>query len=138
MLVLEIGPAGEWPLSAERKNFGGTIGAEVTPIEDWLEVELGFEALGTAGHTELSGDLLFKKPFQRTSQTELMPGVGPALSRTINGPQRETTWSVEFGLDLFHWSYSHVGWFVEPTWSIAARNGKQSVGATAGLIVGLF
>jgi|SRR5580658_6418463 hypothetical protein len=62
-LVLEIGAAGGWPLSGERENFGGTIGLEVTAIENWLEIEAGFEALGTAGHTELSGDLLFKKPF---------------------------------------------------------------------------
>jgi hypothetical protein len=88
-LVLEIGAAGGWPLSGERENFGGTIGLEVTASKNWLEIEAGFEALGTAGHTELSGDLLFKKPFRLTSETELMIGVGPSLARTINGPQRE-------------------------------------------------
>jgi hypothetical protein len=61
--ILEIGTAGEWPLNGERPNFGGTIAGEVEPTENWLELELGLTTLATAGHTELSGDLLFKKPF---------------------------------------------------------------------------
>jgi hypothetical protein len=66
------------PLSSAAPR--ATIGIEVTPIENWLEIEAGFEALGTAGHTELPGDLLFKKPFGLTSQTELMIGVGPSVA----------------------------------------------------------
>jgi hypothetical protein len=31
-LVLELGPAGEWPFS-DRPNFGGTFAIEATPIE---------------------------------------------------------------------------------------------------------
>jgi hypothetical protein len=32
--VLEIGPAGEWPLKGEKNNFGGSFAVESTLIEN--------------------------------------------------------------------------------------------------------
>src|ERR1700736_4685254 len=43
-LVLEFGPAAEWPLHGERPNYGGTIAVEKEVIENWLELELGITA----------------------------------------------------------------------------------------------
>jgi hypothetical protein len=132
--ILEIGTAGEWPLHGERPNFGGTIAGEVEPIENWLELEAGFTTLGTSGHTELSGDLLFKKPFRLTPTAEFMVGLGPSFSRTING--LGDSWSVEFALDWMFWPTKDLGWFIEPTWSVNPRNGQQSAAVSIGILIG--
>ena len=134
--VLEIGAAGEWPLNNERPNFGGTIAGEVEPIENWLELELGFTTLATAGHTELSGDLLFKKPFRLSPTAEFMVGLGPSLSRALNGLERGDSWSVEFALDWMFWPTRNLGWFIEPTWSVNPRNGQQSAAVSVGILIG--
>jgi len=135
-LVLEIGTAGEWPLDGSRPNFGGTIAAEITPIENWLELEFGLTMLGTAGHTEVSGDILFKKPFQLSPTVEFMIGAGPSLSRTLNGPERGTAVSAEFALDFMFWPTKNLGWYIEPTWSINPRNGQQSAAISIGILIG--
>jgi hypothetical protein len=101
-LILEIGSAGEWPIG-EHPNFGGTIAAEIEPIENWLELEFGLSTLATTGHTELSGDLLFKKPFHLSPTVEFMVGAGPSFSRTLNGPEQGNAWSMEFALDWMFW-----------------------------------
>jgi uncharacterized protein YraI len=134
--VLEIGAAGEWPLSGEHQNFGGTIAGEVEPIENWLELELGLTTLATAGHTELSGDLLFKKPFHLSPTAEFMVGLGPSFSQTINGLEQSDSWSVEFALDWMFWPTKNLGWFIEPTWSVNPRNGQQSAAVSIGILIG--
>jgi len=135
-LIIEFGTAGEWPVNGDRPNFGGTIAAEITPIENWLELEFGFSTLGTAGHTELSGDLLFKKPFRLSPTVEFMVGAGPSLSQTLNGPERGTSISAEFALDFMFWPTKNLGWFIEPTWSVNPRNGQQSAAVSIGILIG--
>jgi hypothetical protein len=136
VVILELGTAGEWPLGGERPNFGGTIAAEIEPIENWLELEFGLTTLATAGHTELSGDLLFKKPFRLSPTVEFMVGAGPSLSHTLNGPERGTSVSAEFALDFMFWPTKNIGWFVEPTWSVNPRNGQQSAAVSLGMLIG--
>ena len=80
--VLKMGPAGEWT-SHERPNFGGTFAVEKALIENWLEIEVGLTALGTNGQNELSGDIIFKKPFRISPTFEFMVGAGPSISRTL-------------------------------------------------------
>jgi hypothetical protein len=134
--VLEIGTAGEWPLAGERPNFGGTIAGEIEPIENWLELEFGLSTLATAGHTELSGDLLFKKPFRLSPTVEFMIGAGPSYSHTLNGPDRGGAWSAEFALDWMFWPTRNLGWFIEPTWSVNPKNGQQSAAVSIGILIG--
>jgi hypothetical protein len=134
--ILEIGTVGEWPLNGERPNFGGTIAGEIEPIENWLELELGLSTLATAGHTELSGDLLFKKPFRLSPTVEFMIGGGPSYSHTLNGPDRGGAWSAEFALEWMFWPTRNLGWFIEPTWSVNPRNGQQSAAVSVGLLIG--
>ncbi len=134
--ILEIGTAGEWPLNGERPNFGGTVALEVEPIENWLELEFGLSTLATAGHTDLSGDLLFKKPFRLSPSVEFMVGAGPSFSRTLNGPDQGNSWSAEFALDWMFWPTRNVGWFIEPTWSVNPRNGQQSAAVAVGILIG--
>jgi len=135
-LVLQIGPAGEWPFN-DRANFGGMFAVEKTVIEDWLEIEVGLTALGTTGHTELSGDILFKKPFRISPTFEFMIGVGPSISRTLNGEDQSTTVSAEFALDFMFWPTKDIGWFFEPTYTVNPRNGQQSFAASVGLLIGI-
>jgi hypothetical protein len=134
--VLEISPAGEWPLN-DRPNFGGMFAVEKTIIENWLEIEVGLTTLGTTGHTELSGDILFKKPFRISPTFEFMIGAGPSISQALNGEDRSTTVSAAFALDFMFWPSKNVGWFIEPTWTINPRNGQHSFGASAGLLIGI-
>jgi hypothetical protein len=137
-VILEIGGAGEWPIrGGGGTNYGGTIAAEVTPIENWLELEIGVTALGTAGHTELSGDFLIKKPYRLSASTEFMFGAGPSLSKSLTGPERGTSWSAEFVLDFMFWRRKNIGWYLEPGWSVTPKNGQQSLGLNVGLIFGL-
>jgi hypothetical protein len=135
-LVLEIGPAGEWPFS-DKPNFGGTFAVEATPIENWLEIEIGMTMLSTSGRSEWSGDLLFKKPFRISPEFEFMVGAGPSIGKTLNGPDRDTDVSATFALDFMFWPTKNLGWFVEPTWSINPKNGHQAIGATAGILIGI-
>jgi hypothetical protein len=109
----------------------------VTPIENWLELELAVTALATAGHPELSGDFLLKKPFRLSSAAEFMIGAGPSLLRTLSGREKGTSLSADFNLDFMFWSRSNLGWYVEPSWSVDPKNGERSVGLNAGLLIGL-
>lgn len=136
-VIFEFGAIGEWPLNGERANFGGTIGAEVTPIENWLEIEFSLATLATAGHTELSEDLLFKKPFELSPTVEFMIGAGPSFSQVVSGPDRgSSAVSAEVALDFMFWPTKNLGWYFEPTWSVNPRTGQQSVAASIGILVG--
>jgi hypothetical protein len=135
VFTLELGGAGEQDLSGGGFNFGPNIAGEITPIENWLELELGFSALPTSGHTELSWDFLFKKPFTLSPTTEVMIGAGPSLSRTLSGPDKGTVIAPEVAVDFMFWPTSKVGWYVEPSWSIVPGSGKQSATITAGLLI---
>jgi hypothetical protein len=136
-IVLEIGPAGEWPLKGDKNNFGGSFALESTLIENWLELEVGLTALSTSGRSEWSGDLLFKKPFRISPEFELMVGAGPSIGKALNGPDRDTDVSATFALDFMFWPTKNLGWFLETTWSINPRNGHQAIGATAGILIGI-
>jgi hypothetical protein len=135
-LVLKMGPAGEWP-SHDRANFGGTFAVEKSIIENWLEIEVGLTMLGTTGQRELSGDIIFKKPFRISPNFEFMIGVGPSISRALNGEDQSTTVSAAFTLDFMFWPTPNVGWFLEPTWTVNPRNGQQSFAASVGLLIGI-
>ena len=134
--ILEFGTAGEWPLTNETGNFGGTFAVEFEPIENWLEIEIGLTSLNTTGHSDLSGDLLFKKPFKITPSFEFMVGAGPSVSQTLNGPDRGTAVSAEFALDFMFWPTRDVGWYFEPTYSINPRTGERSAAFSVGLLFG--
>jgi hypothetical protein len=135
-LVLEIGPAAEWPLHGERPNYGGTIAVEKEVIENWLELELGITALGTSGQREVSTDLLFKKPFRLSPTVEFMVGAGPSITRTLTGPDKRTSAAVQFVIDFMFWPRENVGWYVEPAFSIKPGSGEKSFGVTGGLLIG--
>jgi hypothetical protein len=138
LIAIEIGPAGEWPLGHERSNYGGVIGAESEPIENWLEVEADLTLLGTNGRRELSGDFIVKKPWHVSPTIELEAGLGPSLSKTLNRSESGGPWGIEFAAEFIYWHDRDIGWFVEPAWTVAPGTGRQSVGVSTGLLIGVF
>jgi hypothetical protein len=98
---------------------------------------MGLTALSTNGRTEWSGDLLLKMPFRISSMFEFMVGAGPSIGKTLNGPDRDTDVSAAFALDFMFWPTKDLGWFVEPTWSINPRTHQQTIGLTAGILLGI-
>jgi hypothetical protein len=135
--VLEIGAAAERGLAESSSSVGATIAVETTPIDRWLELELGATALRGAGRSEFSADLLFKKPWQLSSGAEFMAGVGPQLSRR-SGTGAATSFSTEFVADFMFWPKKNLGWYLEPSYSVTTwKGGDRSVGVTAGLLIGV-
>jgi hypothetical protein len=132
---LELGAAGERSLDQATSQFGAALGFEVTPIENWLEIEFGVAALRGSGHTELESELIVKKPFRLSPTVEMMLGAGPLVSRTVKDPQKGTSLGVEVVIDFQFWPYKDTGWFLEPTWSRTSHGGEQSYGLTGGLLL---
>jgi hypothetical protein len=80
--ILEIGGSGDWSVSGPF-SFGPTAAIEFTPIENWLEIEVGTGPMFGKG---ISGtDILFKKPFTLSDKVEFMIGAGPQWSNAFRG-----------------------------------------------------
>jgi hypothetical protein len=75
--VVELGAAAGRGLTEGQSNFGPTVAVEVTPIENWPELEPGVTPLFRRHSTEWSVDLLFKKSWTLSENTEFMLGIGP-------------------------------------------------------------
>ena len=80
--VVELGGAADWNVKDGGSSFGPTVAVEVTPIENWLELEAGVTPLFTRHSTEWDTDLLFKKPWTLSKKAEFMLGVGPEWVHT--------------------------------------------------------
>ena len=137
--VIEIGPAAERDLKQKTSAYGVSIAIEKTAIEEWLELEVGVAYLTNAGRNQLGVGLLFKKPFDLSPRTELMVGIGPTLTRKLNGDERGTSLGLQVALDLMFWATEAkvVGWYFEPTYAIGLGNskGERSLGGSAGLLI---
>jgi hypothetical protein len=132
--VLEVGAAFASDLSGHTWSRGGTVALEVTPIENWLELEVGVSALRGADGSDLSLDLLFKKPYRLSSRAELMIGMGPEL---VRGARRGTSIGVEAVLDFMFWPRDSIGWYVEPGYELVFHHGThRALNVTGGLLIG--
>jgi hypothetical protein len=74
--ILEIGGSRDWSASGPF-SFGPTAAIEFTPIENWLEIEVGTGPMLGKGISEWDTDILFKKPFTLSDKVEFMIGAGP-------------------------------------------------------------
>ena len=133
-IVFEIGAAGDWE-RGEALHHGATVAFEVTPIEHWLELEVGATALATESAVETPIDVLFKKPWQPSPKFEVMIGAGPEIAHA-SGPDGGTFWGVEAVLDLMFWPRRNVGWYVEPGYEITWKDGGQHRGV--GIAIGVL
>jgi hypothetical protein len=138
--VLELGAAGEQSLKGGGSSFGPTIAIEVTPIENWLELEGGVTSLWNHGKTEWDTDLLFKKPWTLSDKVEFMIGFGPQWIHTTGQGSTTNSVGAEAVLDFMFWPSSKhkFGWYLEPSYGYDFGKGhEQSLGVSVGLLIAI-
>ena len=138
--VVELGGAAGWNLKDGGSSFGPTVAVEVTPIENWLELEVGVTPLFTRHSTEWDTDLLFKKPWTLSKKVEFMFGVGPEWIHTTKYGMTTNSVSGEVVLDFMFWpSAKHrFGWYLEPGYEYNfGRGHEQSLGISGGLLIAI-
>jgi hypothetical protein len=137
--VLELGAAGSWNLQGG-SSFGADVAVEVTPIENWLEIEAGVTPLFTRHSTEWDTDLLFKKPWTLSKKAEVMMGAGPEWVHTRQYGITMNSVAAEAVLDFMFWpSGEHrFGWFLEPAFEYDfGRGHERSIGISGGLLIAI-
>jgi hypothetical protein len=138
--VIELGGASSWDLKGGGSSFGADVAVEVTPIENWLELEAGVTPLFRRHSTEWDTDLLFKKPWTLSKKAELMVGVGPEWVHTRQYGMTMNSFAAEAVLDFMFWpSAKHrFGWYLEPGYDYSfGRGHERSVGITGGLLIAI-
>jgi hypothetical protein len=106
--VIELGGAAARSFTEGQLTFGPTVAVEVTPIENWLELETGVTPLFRRHSTEWSVDLLFKKPWTLSNKKEFMLGVGPEWIHTNTYGVQMNSIALEVAPDFMFWSVSRV------------------------------
>jgi hypothetical protein len=137
--ILELGGAGQWGLD-RGSGFGPSAAIEVTPIENWLEIEAGITPLFSKGQTEWDSDIVFKKPFTLSDSVEFMPGVGPEWVHRSGGGKPADALAGEAVLDFMFWPgpERRFGWYLEPGYEHDfGRGHEQSLGVTVGLLISI-
>jgi hypothetical protein len=133
--ICEIGAAPSWDLSGGA-SFGPTVAAEVTPVENWLEIEAGVTPSFSHHSTEWGTDLLFKKPWTLSKKVEFMAGVGPEWIHE----KGTNSLAGEAALDFMFWPFAkrRFGWYLEPAYDYGfGRGHERSIGITAGLLIAI-
>ena len=137
--VIEFGGAASRDLGGG-SSLGPDLAVEVTPIENWLELEAGIAPLFRRHSTEWDTDLLFKKPWTLTEKVEFMVGVGPEWIHTRAYGVTTNSLAGEAVLDFMFWpSAKHeFGWYLEPAFDYSFRQGhERSVGISGGLLIAI-
>ena len=138
--ILEIGAATSWDFRGGAAAFAPNLAAEVTPIEDWLELEAGVSPFYTRNSTEWGTDLLFKKPWTLSRKAEFMFGIGPQWVHLTQNPKTSNSISGEAAGDFMFWPTGnhHFGWYLEPAYDYSFAAGhQQSIGLSCGLLIGI-
>lgn len=138
--IAEFGGAAGLSLSNGKWNFGPSVAIEVTPIENWLELELGVTPAFGVDSKELAIDLLIKKPWTLSQKVEFMLGVGPVWTHSSEQGTTTNTVGGELALDFMFWPYRkhRFGWYVEPEYDYNFGKGhEQSLGISGGLLVAI-
>ncbi len=138
--IVEVGGAASWSLKDGGSSFGADLAVEVTPIENWLELEMGATPLFRRHSTEWDTDLLFKKPWTLSEKVEFMFGVGPEWIHTRAYGITANSIGGEVVLDFMFWPSSkhRLGWYVEPGYEYNfGRGHERSIGITGGLLIAI-
>ena len=133
----EFGGAVNWNIKGFAPSGGPSIAVEFTPIKEWLEIEIGGTESYSKGASELSFDLLFKKPYTISRILEFMAGVGPEFSSMKSNGRTTNTWDGEFALDFMYWPFKTraFGFYAEPVYDYSFASGnEQSIGVSGGLL----
>lgn len=138
--IVELGGAAGWNLKDGGSSAGADLAVEITPIENWLELEAGTTPIFRHHSTEWDTDLLFKKPWTLSEKIELMIGVGPEWIYARQYGVTTNSFGAEAVLDFMFWpSAKHrLGWFLEPGFEYNfGRGHERSLGISGGLLIGI-
>ena len=138
--MLEIGGAASRSLTESQSSFGPTLAVEVTPIEKWLELEVGVTPLFRPHSTEWSVDLLFKKPWTLSDTKEVMIGIGPEWIHSNAYGIKMNSVAGEIVPDFMFWlSKKHrFGWYLEPSYEYKFGPAHEhSIGLSGCLLIGI-
>src|ERR1700733_5777898 len=116
--ILELGAATSWNLTGGAATFAPNVAAEVTPIENWLELEAGVSPFYTRNSAEWDTDLLFKKPWTLSPKAEFMLGVGPEWVHLKQDGKTLNSVTGEVAGDFMFWPNGRhrFGWYLEPAY----------------------
>jgi hypothetical protein len=140
IVIVELGAATSWNLSGGAATFAPNLAAEVTPIENWLEIEAGVSRFYTHESAEWDTDLLFKKPWAISRKAEFMVGAGPEWVRLRQNRKLTNFISGVIAGDFMFWPTGkhRFGWFLEPAYNYSFGGGHQhSIGMSGGLLIGI-
>jgi hypothetical protein len=138
--ILELGASTSWNFSGGAATFAPNLAAEITPIENWLELEAGVSPFYTRNSTEWDTDLLFKKPWTISRKAEFMLGVGPEWVHLNQNGRTSNSIAGEVAGDFMFWPNGkhRFGWYLEPAYDYSFAGGHpQSVGMSGGLLIGI-
>lgn len=138
--IVELGPSASWNFTGGGSSFGPSAAVEVTPVENWLELEAGVSPLFSRHTVEWDTDLLFKKPWTLSKKIECMVGLGPEWVHTRQHGVTTNSVSGEGALDFMFWpSGKHrFGWFLEPAYEFNfGHRHEQSLGMSGGLLIAI-
>ena len=138
--IIELGGATAANVKDATPSAGPTLAVELTPIENWLELEAGVTSLFKRHSTEWGIDLLFKKPWTLSQKAEFMVGVGPEWVHTNEYGRTPNSVSGEAVLDFMFWPSPkrRFGWYLEPSYEYNfGRGHEQSLGISGGLLIAI-
>lgn len=138
--IVELGGAASRSLHDGAGSFGPDFAVEVTPIENWLELEAGVSPAFASDSTEWDTDLLFKKPWTLSRKAEFMAGIGPEWMHTSESGKSSNALAGEAALDFMFWPARRhkFGWYLEPSWDYSFAHGHdQSLGVSGGLLIAI-
>lgn len=138
--ILELGGSVERSFDGSGWSSGPTVAAEVTPIENWLELEAGVTPNFSSHAKEWDTDLLFKKPWTLSKKAEIMAGVGPEWVHTRQAGTTTNSIAGEAALDLMFWPAARhrFGWYLEPAFDYNfGRGHERSLGVSGGLLIAI-
>jgi hypothetical protein len=114
IVILELGAATSWNVNGGAATFAPNLAAEITPIENWLELEAGVSRFHIHNSTEW---VHFKEN-----------------RKTDNSIAGEAAGDFMFWLARRH----RFGWYLEPAYDYGfARGHQQSIGISGGLLIGI-
>ncbi|MGD0738396.1 MAG: hypothetical protein ABR957_02290 [Terracidiphilus sp.] len=138
--ILEFGAAASVNPKDGTSSYGPSFAFEVTPIENWLEIEAGTTPLFRSRSTEWDTDVIFKKPWTLSRKAEFMAGIGPEWVHSNEAGSKPNSIAGEAALDFMFWPTGKhkFGWYFEPSYDYNFMRGhEQSVGITGGLLVAI-
>jgi hypothetical protein len=138
--ILEFGGAASVNPKDGTSSYGPSFAVEVTPIDDWLEIEAGTTPLFRTPSTEWDTDVVFKKPWTLSRKAEFMVGIGPEWVHSNERGTPPNSIAGEAVADFMFWpARKHkLGWYLEPSYDYNFMRGhEQSVSVTGGLLIAI-